>query len=111
MKAILVIQPVEWAIVESTPKAEMSLALEEGEYFYLDAMGDRKQDCLLTCVRPDEIEIMLADAELVPIIDGKPKLPLEKNEVIKIQAGESCRLETLTLDAGIIYTITLERVA
>ena len=44
MKAVVKIQPVEWATVESTPKGEMHLTLGEGEHFYLDDMGDRKQD-------------------------------------------------------------------
>lgn len=110
MKAELKIQPVEWVIVESTPKDEFSLALQQGEHFYLAGMGDHQQDCLLSQVTPERVEILMADAILAPVVDGKQQLPLPKDLVIKIQTGESVRLETLTLDAGIIYSLTLEQV-
>lgn len=42
MKAVLKIQPVEWPIVESTPKGEMHLTPGEDEHFYRDGMGKQK---------------------------------------------------------------------
>ena len=110
MRAFIRVGSFHWVIVDQIEDPETSYLLAEGECFNLFGLSNEQYEFKIIRIEPATVEIEITGSYLVLVNEEKCVGDGQIFNKIHLKTGESRKLATPTLDAGIVWDIRLEEI-
>jgi hypothetical protein len=110
MKARIRIASFHWVIVERIEDPETSWLLETGESFSLTGLSNEQYEFRIKRINAQTVELEFTGPNLALIPENKSIGEGQPRTKLILKVGESRKVATPTLDAGILWDIHLEEI-
>ena len=99
-----------WVIVEQFKDPETTYLLTEGENFRLFGLSNEQHSFRIKRISPMSVDIEITGPYRVLVDEEKCIGDGQPNMEISLKVGESRKVATPTIDAGIVWNIGLEEI-
>ena len=108
MKAHILVKPFHWVIVEQIENPETSYLLAAGESFSLTGLANEQYEFRIKRITAHTVDLEFTGPSLALIPENKLIGEGQPRTEFTLKLGESRKVATTTLDAGIVWDIRLE---